>query len=98
MPGFREVHRCSRCGEPVAGGVGPEAQCVRCGTDLHACIQCTAFDSASRFECLKPVPARVTPKDTRNNCELFEPRVTVERETGSTGPTSARQAFDDLFR
>jgi hypothetical protein len=98
MPGFREVRRCTRCGEPVGGEIAADTQCSRCGTDLHACIQCAAFDSGSRFECLKPVPARVAPKDARNTCELFEPRVTVERETGSTGPTGARKAFDDLFR
>jgi hypothetical protein len=46
------------------------------------------------------VPARISPKDARNECALFEPRTTVERETGSTasGPSSARQAFDDLFK
>jgi hypothetical protein len=34
----------------------------------------------------------------RNSCELFHPTVRVERETGSTAPTSARKAFDDLFK
>jgi hypothetical protein len=56
------------------------------------------FDTGAAFECQKPVPARVSPKDARNTCELFEPRTTVERETKSTAPTSARKAFDDLFK
>jgi hypothetical protein len=97
MPGFREVWRCSRCGNLLALGGSLDGRCSRCGTDLHACAQCAAFDSTARFECVKPVEARVTPKDARNDCGLFEPRVTVERETGSTGPTDARKAFDDLF-
>jgi len=44
--------------------------------------------------------ARVSPKDVRNACALFEPQRRFERETGSTasGPPSARQAFDDLFK
>jgi hypothetical protein len=42
--------------------------------------------------------ARVAPKDERNDCELFSPRTTVERQTGTVGPPSARQAFDDLFK
>jgi hypothetical protein len=42
--------------------------------------------------------ARVTPKDTRNGCAFYAPRTTVERQTGTQGPTSARQAFDDLFK
>ena len=49
-----------------------------------------------------PIPARVSPKDARNECPLFEPRTTVERETKSaTSPnsqSSAKKAFDDLFK
>jgi hypothetical protein len=56
------------------------------------------FDTGAPFECQKPIPARVTPKDARNECRFFEPRTTVERETKSTAPTSARKAFDDLFK
>jgi hypothetical protein len=40
----------------------------------------------------------VAPKDERNQCPLFAARTTIERETGTTGPPSARQAFDDLFK
>jgi hypothetical protein len=40
----------------------------------------------------------VSPKDERNVCTLFAARTTVERETGTKGPVSARQAFDDLFK
>jgi hypothetical protein len=42
--------------------------------------------------------ARVSPKDGRNDCALFAPRTTIERQTGTPGPTSARQAFDDFFK
>jgi hypothetical protein len=48
------------------------------------------------------VPARVSPKDARNACALFEPRTTIERETKSasspSSPSSAKKAFDDLFK
>ena len=102
MPGFREVVRCSRCGFEltVAQACNPSGQCGKCGADLHACAQCAHFDPGSRFECMQPLTARVTPKDTRNTCELFEPRTTTERETrsASAGPTSAKKAFDDLFK
>lgn len=102
MPGFREVVRCARCGNEltVAMAWSPDATCPKCGSALHACAQCVHFDSSAAFECQQPVPARVSPKDARNECASYEPRTTVERETGSTasGPTSARQAFDDLFK
>jgi hypothetical protein len=99
MPGFREVFRCTRCGNIGALDVAPDTTCAKCGVDLHACIQCTAFDAGARFECMEPVTARVSPKDARNSCQFYSPRIKVERETGSSpAPNSAKKAFDDLFK
>lgn len=100
MPGFREVLRCARCGFELttATAWSPNGQCQKCGVDLHACAQCLHFDSSAPFECQKPVPARVSPKDARNECAFYEPRTTVERETKSVGTPNARKAFDDLFK
>ncbi|ERR687891_220505 len=100
MPGFREVVRCARCGNEltVAAAWSVEAACSRCGADLHTCAQCMHFDTSAPFECQKPIAARVSPKDVRNTCAEFEPRATVERETKSSAPSSARKAFDDLFK
>ena len=95
---FRNVVRCSRCGNVVAAAVGNDSQCGRCGADMHTCAQCAFFDTGSRFECTQPIHARVAPKDTRNACSLFDARVTVERETHSPAPSNARSAFDDLFK
>ena len=100
MPGFREVVRCRGCGNELTVAVAwtAEGQCARCGADLHACAQCLSFDTGSAFECQQPIPVRISPKDTRNTCTFFEPRTTVERETKSAPPASARKAFDDLFK
>ena len=102
MPGFREVVRCARCGYEltVATAWSPEGVCSRCGTALHTCAQCVHFDTGALFECLQTIPARISPKDTRNECQSYEPRTTVERETktASGGTSSARKAFDDLFK
>jgi ribosomal protein S27E len=100
MPGFREVVRCARCGNEltVAAAWSADAKCNRCGADLHTCAQCANFDTGAAFECQKPIPARISPKDALNTCAEYEPRTTVERETKSTAPTSARKAFDDLFK
>jgi hypothetical protein len=93
-----EVFRCSRCGNRLAVPVEADARCSRCGVDLHSCIQCVSFDTSARFECTQSLTARVAPKDARNTCTLFTARTTVERQTGTQGPPSARQAFDDLFK
>jgi hypothetical protein len=99
MPGYREVIRCARCGNPLASDIAADTKCPRCGTDLHACVQCAHFDTGRRFECDQPLTARVSPKDARNECTLFEAQRRVERETTTPVTTSsARQAFDDLFK
>jgi hypothetical protein len=94
-----EVFRCARCGNRLSVPVEMDARCSRCGVDIHSCINCMSFDTSARWECTQTLVARISPKDERNSCTLFEPRTTVERQTGTpAGPPSARQAFDDLFK
>jgi hypothetical protein len=108
-----EVFRCARCGNLLSVPVGLLDSCAKCGVDLHSCIQCASFDTSARWECTQndTIPARVSPKDARNSCNLMTPRTTVERQTstapvpsGSTNPapsgssSQARKAFDDLFK
>ena len=106
VPGFRDVVRCARCGNVTSEAIAGDSRCKRCGTELHSCAQCEYFDTGQRFECTQTIPARISPKDSRNTCELFSARVTVERETHSQvqpqadgpAPSSAKKAFDDLFK
>jgi hypothetical protein len=98
MPGFREVFRCTRCGHIEGLEIGSQSSCGKCGVSLRACIHCQSFDPGATFECMEKIPVRVSPKDGANSCTLFSPRRTVERETGSTAPASARKALDDLFK
>ncbi len=99
LMGTHEVFRCARCGNQIALPVDPDGRCSRCGTAIHSCINCVSFDTSARWECTQPnLPARVAPKDEGNTCTFFAARTTVERQTGTTGPVSARQAFDDLFK
>jgi len=100
VPSFREAVKCTRCGNELTAATAwaEDARCARCGADLHACAQCANFDTSAAFECTRPIPVRISPKDARNTCTLFEPRTTVSRETKTSAPASARQAFDDLFK
>jgi hypothetical protein len=50
---------------------------------------------------MKAVMERVAKKDARNECDLFEIRVTREKETStpaSMRPMDARAAFENLFK
>jgi predicted RNA-binding Zn-ribbon protein involved in translation (DUF1610 family) len=102
LPGTRAVSRCAQCGTVLQGAASSGAgQCPKCGFELHSCKQCTFFDPGSRFECMKPVMARIAKKDMRNECDVFEIRVTHEKETStpaSLRPNDARAAFENLFK
>ena len=50
---------------------------------------------------MQPIKERIAKKDARNSCELFEIRVTREKETStpaSLRPNDARAAFENLFK
>jgi hypothetical protein len=98
MPGKREVVRCASCALILPTGIDLQGRCPKCGFELHSCKQCAFFDTASRFECTQPITARIQRKDARNQCTFYSPRTTVERETSSSRPLDARQAFENLFR
>jgi hypothetical protein len=70
------------------------------------------FDSSTRFQCHKPIPARIPVKDQANTCEFFSPMVTVARDAvppasanrlpesapAPRNANDARAAFDSLFK
>jgi hypothetical protein len=98
-----EVFRCARCGNRLSLPVGAADRCNRCGVGVHSCINCASFDTSARFECAQTtLTARVSPKDDTNLCGVFAARTTVERQTSTASTpgssSSARQAFDDLFK
>lgn len=105
--------RCFNCSTTLPPGVDFAGNCPKCNTELHCCKQCSHFEPSTRFQCLKPIPARIPIKDKANTCALFSPRVTVAREgtanqpppppvnVGPPAPTNsedARSAFDKLFK
>jgi hypothetical protein len=104
MMGYHAVARCAHCGSPVDPDVSSLSTCPKCHLHLHSCVQCVNFDPSARFECTQPVPFRVTPKDAANECPLYSPRSSWERETSTaisqkpSEPSGARKAFDDLFK
>ena len=96
----RSVFRCSRCGQSQAVGqdVAFDSTCSGCGDDLHACTNCTHFDSSAPMECRLEIAERIAKKSKRNQCDLFEPKTTQEFDKESPPPDDARAAFDALFK
>lgn len=101
--------RCFNCATTLPAGTDFKGTCPKCNVALHCCKQCAHFEPSTRFQCLKPVPARIAVKDQANECTMFSPRVTVARDatSGSVSiasapaprtPSDARAAFDNLFK
>ena len=105
--------RCYNCATMLMPDADFASTCPKCQAALHCCKQCSYFDPSTRFQCRKPIPVRISPKDAANECELFRPRVTVARD--GVGPpqaaapaaqqmaeprnaSDARAAFDNLFK
>ena len=101
MAGRHDVSRCAQCGVVLREADLGQGKCPKCEFELHSCKQCAFFDPSSQFECMKPVKERITPKDTSNNCESYQIRVTTEKQTSTPAaaePNDARQAFENLFK
>ncbi len=106
--------RCYNCATTLPPGIDFRGNCPKCGAALHCCKQCSYFEPSTRFQCMKPIPARIAVKDQANECDLFKPRVTVARDAAvppaiaPPGPSTnlpvprsandARAAFDSLFK
>jgi hypothetical protein len=98
MPGKREVVRCASCASILPPGLDLTGKCLKCGFELHSCKQCAYFDTSARYECSRPIKARIAKKDAHNDCTFYMIRTTVERETSSSRPLDARAAFENLFK
>ena len=106
--------RCWNCAITLPEDIDFKGTCPKCSSPLHCCKQCAHFEPSTRFQCLKPIPARIAYKDQTNECELFKTRVTVARDSTSPNSgsanfngakiyeprnsTDARTAFDNLFK
>src|SRR5436190_5714503 len=62
MMAFGEKVKCAACGAAVQGSITQESRCPKCNADLHTCRLCVSFDPGARFECRKPIAARIANK------------------------------------
>jgi hypothetical protein len=105
--------RCFNCATVLPVGADFRGNCPKCNSELHCCKQCAHFEPSTRFQCQKPIPARIPYKDKANECELFSANVTVMRDGSAPQaavpspvvppaavrtPNDARAAFDSLFK
>ena len=94
------VFKCALCGHSLKhASIAADTTCSSCGKPLHSCSNCSFFNTGARFECTKPIEARIENKSKANSCELFQPKTVrdLSAKTPET-PKDARAAFDALFK
>jgi hypothetical protein len=96
--------KCARCGRDLVNiKVEADTTCPGCRSPLHSCSNCTFFDTGARFECRKPIEARVESKTKANECTFFQPKAVRDlalkpSDGGGGKPNDPRAAFDALFK
>ena len=66
---------CHACGQLWDGTPGSQPgrgeTCVKCGADLHCCLNCSLFDHSS-YTCTSRSAEPVKDKEKRNFCDEFQ--------------------------
>ena len=67
---------CVKCGEARTSKekVGYREECIKCGEDLHSCVNCRFHDPRAYNECNEPTAEVVREKNRSNFCDFFEPK------------------------
>ena len=95
------VFKCAVCGQEARSlsRVEPTSACPSCGKPLHTCTNCSFLDPEARFECKKPIAARLEDKAQANECLLYQAKTVRDlRSSTRSTPDDARSAFDALFK
>jgi len=91
---------CHRCSSSVSVGpnnkVGFRESCDKCLSDLHACLNCTLYDTTAYNSCREPNADRVVDKEKANYCDYFQFRDGEGAKNG--GKDAALKKLDDLFK
>jgi hypothetical protein len=82
-------YKCQKEIQTVPGvPVGRREDCPHCGSDVHACMNCTHYDKTAYNECKESSADFVKEKDRSNFCDYFTPS---DRKAG------AGKTKDDLL-
>lgn len=89
---------CHHCGAevPRGQGVGRRDACLKCGWDLHVCLNCDHYAPGANNDCREPDAERQVDKAAGNFCDFFRYR-TGGRTEAKRGK-DVKAALEGLFR
>jgi len=92
---------CHFCGTTLDAKmrIVKDTECLSCGRDLHACVQCRFFDRTAHNMCRESQAEWVTDRERRNFCDYFALNLATGKGAGSSDRAStARSKLDQLFK
>jgi hypothetical protein len=93
------MKKCHSCGQVWDGSPGSQPgrteTCVKCGADLHCCLNCSLYDPSAPRQCTSRTTEYVKDKERGNYCEEF---MFGSRPGGTDGPKDDMgQKWKDVF-
>jgi hypothetical protein len=77
---------------------GTKETCVKCGEDLHICLNCRLYNEHKPYQCMETEIDPIQNKGRYNFCEHFQFKNISISEPAKTNPANAKDAFDKLFK
>ncbi|MCX5781309.1 MAG: hypothetical protein NT145_01185 [Elusimicrobia bacterium] len=91
---------CHKCKAEWKGITQPGTKetCVKCGEDLHICLNCRLYDNHKPYQCMETDIDPVKNKERYNFCEHFQFKNTSIPESSKPNPAGSKNAFNNLFK
>lgn len=91
---------CRKCKTEWKGLTQPGAKesCVKCGEDLHACVNCGLYDEQKPNQCREGDGDPVQNKERYNFCEYFQFIETANPSFLAKDRSSAKETLYKLFK
>lgn len=92
------MRACAACNAPIDSvRVAREAECKKCGAELHSCVNCRFHDPQGWKRCREPQAEPPRDSDRANFCDYFELADRQAVAAGLSEADKAKAAFDAAF-
>ncbi len=97
------MKKCHACGAVWDGSPGTQPgrneTCVKCGADLHICLNCRFYDPSAHHQCLSRTTEYVKDKEKRNFCDELEfTSQAGGKNPGGDDKGGMEEKWKDLFK
>ena len=94
---LKSCHACGEVWENAPGAQpGRSETCLKCGADLHCCLNCALFDPSAPNQCSSRTTDPVKSKERGNYCDEFE--FGAKKRGGEEPPGTMDRRWNDLFK